>query len=97
MKQRNSKKYVKKIWYDLFSRKEVEWTSQSDWAIYTVFVDKDVREIIFTQEFMNKYEFYIMENISKEINLFYAMLCWSLKDPTDYLYNLLFNWEEKWN
>ena len=53
----------------------------------------DVRTIIFTKEFMDKYVEYVSENVDPNINLFYSLLEKSLKDPVWYLYELLKLWK----
>jgi len=73
----------KKQWY-IFD--DEFWLCKNiDWA----FINVDVREIIFTQDFITKVQVYIHHTILKT---------WArenilnhLDDPVDYLYKLLFN------
>ena len=83
------KEICDKIWYEFHSlRKEVTWISQSDQSRYTVFVDIDEREIIFTQEFIDKYINYIGKWHNEEMWIKLWPLD-NLDNPTEYLYNLI--------
>lgn len=82
-----------KIWYEFHSlRKEVIWKIQSDWTELNIYVDVNEREIIFTQEFMEKFrEFYLskindnFDNLDKKE----LKLLNHLHNPVKYLYNLI--------
>ena len=50
----------------------------------------NVREVIFTQDFMDKLALYINKNLNKSYNLWDIILKRHLNNPTQYLYNLLF-------
>jgi len=72
-----------KIWYEIkFSN--MYW---KNWILYTDIwiseIYKDVREIIFTQEFMDKFEkkYWLIEA--------WTLIRSNLNNPTEYLYNLI--------
>jgi len=84
------------IGYDLFRTELIDWfLFTSDWP-YRIL---DEREIIFTQEFMDKFRKYITNNHKTHEEWLICVektgkINWILShldDPTDYLYNLLFN------
>lgn len=82
------KQICDKIWYKFYKYKyEIPYNLDID----KIKIDKDVREIIFTKEFMDKYwEYYKLnkfwsESIYKTMQL---ELFNNLDNPVEYLYNL---------
>lgn len=77
-------------WNDWHEDKHEFWYEYwSEW--YYIFYN--VREIIFTQEFMNKFEDYYYKEISDGEDYDYDLLTLvksELDNPVDYLYSLLF-------
>ena len=67
-----------------------EWKAFARFLIFENRVAEtiDVREIIFTQEFTNKYDIYYY-NILKKINTYWTWLEYELDNPVSYLYNLI--------
>ena len=55
--------------------------------------NRDVREIIFTPEFMKKLENYCYSNIDKDLDMLKIMIMSNLRDPVQYLYNTLWLWK----
>lgn len=91
-----------KIWYKpIFDYQIYDWMfndftwywQYNKWTWQTRMVN--VREILFAQEFMNKYQTYIYNNINKDLNMFKIMIMSSLDNPVDYLFNLLELWTQK--
>ena len=70
-----------------------EWFYNDKWVPNII----DVREIIFTQEFMDRlYKYYSIKlNWPMWMSLFSESLLFHLNDPVSYLYNLLWLWIEK--
>jgi len=69
---------------------DLQWTEVDINEINWVDVEKNVREIIFTQEFMDKYIDYVCDNrwhwIAEWVLQYIGQ---HLNDPVDYLYNLI--------
>ena len=78
-------------------KKKYNYSSSQGWISYEnkLFMIVDVREIIFTPEFMEKYLEYLMNKNIKEYiwvaDFFWREFINHLHDPVTYLYNLLFN------
>lgn len=73
---------------DIFNQYDrLYFTEWDKWSCKNRIID--VREIIFTQEFMDKYVKRIEENLNKDTRLFYTLLECNLKDPVWYLYELI--------
>ena len=82
------KEICDKIWYENYILEQIRW-----WYIYkwSEWIELDVIEIIFTQEFMDKLDTYLWEkdlwfcrhDLSSE-------LIWKhLNNPVEYIYNLI--------
>lgn len=91
------KEICKKIWYSLLEN-WIDWDwynhyfwKEMLWWVWVLpwFKRYDVRQIIFTQEFMDKYLKYYSDNIwmSSSDQIVYR-LSLNLDNPTEYLYNL---------
>jgi len=75
-----------KIGYELNFNKEIKWW----WVEKDIYTQKDVREIIFTQEFMDLYWRYIF---IRDLDNWYMQWSWELlkhlDNPIDFFYSLL--------
>ena len=68
-----------------------------DWVFKDVNWKVDVREIIFTQEFMDAYRKYYIDNFIEWFqieSMYFQLLQNNLDNPVDYLYSLIF---QEWN
>jgi len=98
------------IWYDLSNLSVQQnkdcWYAENTFERYFWDATCDVREIIFTQEFMDKFITYYDMNISPwifierdnwelDIPLIHNGLLRNLDNPTEYLYNLLELWQKQ--
>mgnify|MGYP007057166854 CR=1 FL=1 len=79
-----------KIWY------KIEWQWYFDFDLWFTIISRwfdkplDVREIIFTQEFMEKYISYTFSKCSKyDITYVWYWLLNNLNNPVEHLYNLI--------
>ena len=100
------KKVADKIWYEnnyneySFHKENstfLDWTyvyetwfywSHDNWEAYLC----NVREIIFTTEFIDKFETYLMKKFRPNTSNVKTMLFWvlyKLNNPVDYLYDLI--------
>jgi len=71
---------------ELFYWDETDFRRQ--WNMYDEYdFVADVREIIFTQEFMSKFEDYYIKD--KEYMWWKHLILHNLNNPTEYLYNLI--------
>ena len=74
----------------------LDWLDQmivrKNWGILTEW-SRDVREIIFTTEFMDKYDYYRYNNDIYPIEA--NEILDHLEDPVSYLYNTLWLWTKK--
>jgi len=93
-------KYIcDKIWYEYDINKEVVWTDYM-WYPIDVNIKLNAREIIFNQEFMDKFTGYICKDLDNEECSIDAWNKWEkiiyhLDNPTLYIYNLLWLWTNK--
>lgn len=83
------KQICDKIWYKYYKYKyEIPYNLDID----KIKIDKDVREIIFTKEFMDKLETKLMGIFWPNTSNVKVMLNWilyHLDNPVEYLYNLI--------
>ena len=70
------------IWLDKKTKVFIQWSQRENRKV-------NVREIIFTPEFMKKLENYCYSNIDKDLNMLKIMIMSNLRDPVQYLYNTL--------
>lgn len=94
------------IWYNQFTYTEWYWYVRIVWPFSTFdeplpsnnIFEIDIREIIFTQEFMNRFwEYYKLNKFSSE-SIYKVMqleLFNNLNNPVSYLYNLLWLWTQQ--
>ncbi len=78
------------------SADQIEYDEELNWFkkwIYSHEIEVDLRTIIYTQDFMDKYRKYYLANICNSDILYdecmIVLLLSDLDNPTDYLYNLL--------
>ena len=95
------KEICKKIWYDVEKETDYEWDFyyyiQTHNGYDSCSFDREIqaREIIFTQEFMNKMEHYYLRYIDEdcdETHSIVEIMAWlgaNLNNPVEYLYNLI--------
>ena len=102
------KEICDKIWYSTYMwQEEQNWPEiyiekwfYKPWCRRCIYQKMDVREIIFTKEFMDKYLKFI--NIKEKINTsewslkFSIFLFNNLDNPVQYLYNLILWQKNKW-
>ena len=75
------------IWLDKKTKVFIQWSQRENRKV-------NVREIIFTPEFMKKLENYCYSNIDKDLNMLKIMIMSNLRDPVQYLYNTLWLWKQ---
>lgn len=89
--------YADKVW----NSRDEEFETQIDyidveWYEDSIYEIANVREIIFTQEFMDR----LINHKSTSLDSLYKTQVWllsNLDNPVDYLYKLIINKEEEWN
>ena len=82
------KAICEKIWYNI-SNGYFEIEGMLYFKSWYSYVDIDVREIIFTQEFMDKLSEYLNKNSIKDFKKMWWDICNNLDNPVEFLYNLI--------
>lgn len=89
---------IKFLWQDMIFKKKYNCSSSQGWISYEnkLYMIVDIREIIFTPEFMDKFIEYLSENeiltsSIEEHNIYYRLMKNNLHNPVTYLYNLISN------
>lgn len=78
------KEICDKIWYEVFESNDWYWHLYKCWNIIL-----DVREIIFTQDFMDKLYQFIEHDEPLSFLEYWNWLLHNLDNPVQYLYNLI--------
>jgi hypothetical protein len=80
------KQICDKIGYNTFNN-YWDWIEFHEWWPYWYI---SVKEIIFTQEFVYKFEKYYLDNLQIKLSNWWSKLWYNLDNPVDYLHTLLF-------
>ena len=80
-----------KIWYKLYEKACIQdWVDIYTNMISSIMVETDVRETIFTQEFMDKFiDCLEIKYSTEQIKIYLWSIIFNLDDPTSYFYNLI--------